>query len=90
VYHFKEGEMEDSAPGDSGTPVMAPSIKKPKYFPLKSITVTPSRGFGYITFDTEFFLLREIRSSVSKTRNRVVKLKNRLGRIKNTLLRKKT
>jgi hypothetical protein len=90
VYHFKEGEMEDSTPDDAGYSVGVQSIKKPKYFPLKSITVMPSHGFGYITFDKEFFLIREIRSSVSKTRNRVAKLKNRLGRIKNTLLNKKT
>jgi hypothetical protein len=90
VYHFKEGEIDDSATGADETPIVLQSIKKPSYFPLKSITVIPSHGFEYISFDKEFFLIREVRSFVSKARTRVTKLKNRLGRIKNSLINKKT
>jgi hypothetical protein len=90
MYHFKEGEMDDSATGDTQTPIAVQSIKKPGFFPLKPITVKPSPASGYITFDKEFFVIREIRSSVRKARIKAVNLKNRVGRIKNSILHKKT
>ena len=90
MYHFKEGEMDDSVVVPQQPPVGIESIKKPAYFPLKFITVKPSEGFGYISFNDEFFILREARSIKNKTKTRIINLKNRLGRIKNSILHKKT
>ena len=89
-YHFKEGEMDDSASSDPQAPVTVQSIKSPGYLFLKPITVKPFPASGYITFDKEFFLIREIRSIVRKTRTGVINLKNRLGKVKNSILHKKT
>ena len=89
VYHFKEGEMDDNFAIDEEIPIVVQSIKEPSYFPLKSITVTSHNGFGNISFDKEFFFIREINSFVRKVKAKIIKLKNRLGRIKNSLLNKK-
>jgi hypothetical protein len=89
VYHFKEGEMEDSSMVENQTPVNVVVPKKSGYFPLKPIAVKPAEGFGYITFDTEFFLIRATRRAFSTVRSKIIRLKNRLGRIKNSVLHKK-
>jgi hypothetical protein len=89
-YHFKEGEMDDSVPQQPQDPVAVQSIKNPGYLFLKPVTVRSSPSIGYITFDREFFVIREIRSVVKKARAGFTSLKNRIGKIKNSILHKKT
>jgi len=90
VYHFKEGEMDDTNEGQLNLAIPKKNIKQPHHFPLKSIMIATVNSSEFLTFDKNFILFTCIKSITTKAKKKFIRMKNRIGLIKNKILQKKS